>query len=630
MGLALGGAFALRRLDDADTFWHLAAGRWIWNHVRIPRTDPFSFTASDHAWINLQWLFDLIVYLIHRAGGAGLLVVASAAASVTAVGLLIKNLRLSLGSCGTGLLTLWILIILQERLLIRPEMLSFIFLGAVVHLLATARSDEGRRLWLLVPIMLVWVNCHALFIVGLFVIACGVGAALVSRLPLLPGTWRAGPGPGDLLTRRMLGAGLSAGLVTLANPYFLDGLLFPLKLLSRIAGSRADFGAIGEFHGPFSTYYPTLAVKTFRVFFPFSAGVVLLAAALRLFPGLVKRRRGPGSDRFDLAGVGILAGLGYLSLLARRNMGLFVVGTAPFVAQSLGVLVARLPEWRGQTVDRLRRVATMTMISVFAAGLWLVASNEFYRWDDQTHETGLDVLDTAVPIRAAHYARELALPPRLYNDLGAGGYLTWAEPVPGGVFIDGRLEVYDTAFFTSYEAGLKDMDLWSRQADALGINSVIVMHRYRSRHPLIRWLIESPRWSLVYYDEAAVVFVRVQGHEAIIRAAVYHLPTWSAATRDRLIRPAPSWRSPTGQAIGAVVYATLLYLMGRPTEAAEYDELGIRLGLSRPKEVVVLRRLAEYHDQRGEPDVARRHLRRALHLDPHNAEIRSDLDRLGG
>ena len=61
-GLAIG----LHKLDDFDTWWHLAAGRWIATHHAVPVTDTLSHTVRDHAWVNMQWLFDLALYGAHQ------------------------------------------------------------------------------------------------------------------------------------------------------------------------------------------------------------------------------------------------------------------------------------------------------------------------------------------------------------------------------------------------------------------------------------------------------------------------------------------------------------------------------------------------------------------------------------
>ncbi len=91
--IAVGFVFALRRLDDYDTWWHLASGRWIFDNRTIPATDTLSFTVPDHPWINLQWLYDLVLYFLYSIGGANLLVLTAAAAFATALWLMMKKGR---------------------------------------------------------------------------------------------------------------------------------------------------------------------------------------------------------------------------------------------------------------------------------------------------------------------------------------------------------------------------------------------------------------------------------------------------------------------------------------------------------------------------------------------------------
>jgi hypothetical protein len=43
-------------LSDADTYWHLAAGRWIVEHIRVPDADPFSHSMPSAPWAAHEWL----------------------------------------------------------------------------------------------------------------------------------------------------------------------------------------------------------------------------------------------------------------------------------------------------------------------------------------------------------------------------------------------------------------------------------------------------------------------------------------------------------------------------------------------------------------------------------------------
>lgn len=64
-------AFVLgfHKLDDFDTWWHLAAGRWIVGNGAVPATDTLSHTVPANPWINVHWGFDVLLYLLHEAGG---------------------------------------------------------------------------------------------------------------------------------------------------------------------------------------------------------------------------------------------------------------------------------------------------------------------------------------------------------------------------------------------------------------------------------------------------------------------------------------------------------------------------------------------------------------------------------
>ena len=72
----LAALFGIKQLDNSDTWWHLASGRWMVENWSIPSQDVLSFTVPGHDWINLQWLFDLLMYAVYQVGEAGALVLA--------------------------------------------------------------------------------------------------------------------------------------------------------------------------------------------------------------------------------------------------------------------------------------------------------------------------------------------------------------------------------------------------------------------------------------------------------------------------------------------------------------------------------------------------------------------------
>ena len=53
---------ALSPPQDADMWWHLAAGKEMVNQGKILTTDIFSYTHNGENWTNAFWLSDIILF----------------------------------------------------------------------------------------------------------------------------------------------------------------------------------------------------------------------------------------------------------------------------------------------------------------------------------------------------------------------------------------------------------------------------------------------------------------------------------------------------------------------------------------------------------------------------------------
>src|SRR4051794_30899667 len=54
---------------DPDLWWHLKAGQQIIDARSIPHTDDYSFTQQGSEWVAHEWLSEVIMEAIYRAGG---------------------------------------------------------------------------------------------------------------------------------------------------------------------------------------------------------------------------------------------------------------------------------------------------------------------------------------------------------------------------------------------------------------------------------------------------------------------------------------------------------------------------------------------------------------------------------
>ncbi len=594
--VALAAVLAFRPIDDFDTWWHLAAGRWIAGHGAVPSTDTLSHTVRDHRWINLEWAYEVVIYLLHSLGGPVLLSVAAAVGFTLAVWLLLRLVQPHVGDAGGAILSLLVLLVMQDRFTVRPEMVSFPLLVGLLSVLEFARTREGRGLWLLVPLMVIWVNVHGLFIIGVFAILCALSGAWSRKLAL----W-----------------GLAAVLAVIVNPFGLSGVLLPVKLFTLIDKASPALQAIAEFRSPFASDAVGLGYATYKVLLVFGGVSVLAAFALN-----VRHRKVDGGRalRAELGGIAFFAGLAALSVIARRNTALFALGASPVIARSVASIASRFPE----TVRAwLRSIAPYGAAAVVAVALFLgasVVSGAFYRFDRQPREFGAGVLEGSFPIRAAAFAREAKLPPKLYNDIAAGGYLAWDDPIGDGVFIDGRLEVYDMEFFSDYVAAMYDPARFEADADRFGIQTVILFHRWENRRLLLERLFNGGIWSLVYADEVAAVFVKARGNEQALERAAAMNDTSNQATRAWLDRPVPAWRYPAGRIEGTRSFARLLATVGDAEGAVDAYTKLLALPIPTDEEIDVRLLLARRFSTTGRDELAREQARRVLAIAPSNLE----------
>ena len=580
------------KLDDFDTWWHLAAGRWIATHHAIPATDTLSHTVRDHAWVNVQWGFDLGLYALHSIGGPVLLCVAGAAAFCAVAVLLLRLVSRGIGAGLAAVVVLVAIIAAQERVTLRPELLSFLLLAAVLSVLEYGRRADGRGWFLLVPLMIVWANVHALFVIGAFAIVCAWIGTMSSP------------------DRRLVLWGGVALASVLASPFLLEGALFPLKLLTRLDGSSAVFQTIGEFESPFGAGVTSVSLVFYKILL--SVGIAAAVAALT-----VRFRR------FEWGGLIFFAGLVMISMSARRNVALFAIGSAPFIGRCLEIILESPPQWRQWAAQRAPVAAALAILgAVLVSGT--VATGALYKRDNSPQEFGAGVIEGAFPDRAVAFVRAARLPGRLYNDMAGGGYLTWDDPIGDGVFVDGRLEVYDTDFITDYVTATSVPARWQANADRYGIQTAMVCHRFESDRVLAGRLFQDPAWTMVYADEVVAIFVRTLGNDDAIARSATLRGEWDARTQAWLTRPVTrGWPYPSGRVVGTRAYARFVATIGQAEASIAAYRTLIELGLRPAEEIERRLLLARYFASHGRPVEAQEQARSILAIDPHHAEALS-------
>jgi tetratricopeptide (TPR) repeat protein len=472
-------------------------------HRATPTHDVFSYTATDHQWIELRWLYCVLAHLGWQLGGPTFLILAKTMIIAAAFFIIAWPVRSILTTLpGVLVLTLGVCSA-SSRFLVRPEVATTLFVCAFLTVLdGFARGRFRRLIWGLPLLQIVWVNSHTLFVFGPLLVALYAAGDTIRRLvsrfarrrsrkPLRP--------PEPLLNTRLA---LLAALVVAAcwiNPYGHRGALFPFLLAQEIQDQHLLGKTIKELLSP-------LAVGSWTWDFHVAAGLAALSALSFAW----------NLRRTDPARLIIWAAHLALAATAIRNVGLF-----SFVATwaTLRNLQDSLPPHAKAAFPlrlpaRAKTAAHAVLFCSLVFSAWYAASDRLERRTKSPRSFGFGIVDQRFPIAATNFILENNAQPQLFHALGDGSYLIWAARHRFPVYVDGRLEVYGEAFIRDYYAVLNSD--WENFADGLGINTAMIQQGHLV--PLIPPLVASPDWVLVHVDPGEMVFVRdIPDHADLIR-----------------------------------------------------------------------------------------------------------------
>ena len=517
-------------LSDFDIWWQLASGRWMWDQGMVLRQETFSYTAAGTPW-TYPAAGEILFYWIYRQGGLELLSLVTPLACLAISLLLIRK---------GGMLRAWAVAIaaplIAWRANVRADMFTTVL--AAIFLVVLWENHRGAKntrgwLWILPPLMAIWVNLHPGFLLGLALMAL-----FTLRRP-----------------RRLLPCTALAVLATLANPfgwrvYSWTGTLANLLPLPPAVQSVLGKGwhpATSAFIGEFARTPVSLPIlgDALRWRDPDSAlwwlmALALIAIAVGLF-------RGEGWGPLVLT---CIAGA---ALAASRIQAVFAIATVILAPDLLAL--ADLPadvSRDGETGDPVQQnesglnklwtaIAALLLLVFTGMRVTDLATNRYYLAHGQIASFGTGV-SRWFPERAAKFIEETHPPRELYNDYNSGGYLTWRLAPAYPVFIDGRGDPYGTELFFLQErlsGEVPASDEWRAAIDKWKIHTLMIsVSRLGGYGGLpVKAFCDSDEFRLAYVDETAVVFVdadSLPGLKALdCRSFALNVPSPSASTWDR-------------------------------------------------------------------------------------------------
>ncbi len=454
-------ALATRNITDGDFWWHLRTGEYILQTRTIPHQDIFSYTRAGQEWITHEWLSQVLIAVLFQLGGFGALILTFAAIIAAAFFLAFRRSRGNLYF--GGFVTLLGALATAALWDVRPQMFALLLTSILLWILDRYRNDESTRLiWLLIPLMVLWVNLHGSFILGLILPALYLIAEWIERTRLVSCEYR-------LSTRALGRLGLIIALMLLVVPLNPNGARmysYPLETLNNpIMQSQINEWQSPDFH--------RIEMQPFAW--------LLLA----MFAASAFARRRPSFTQIVLLAVTL-----FEALRAVRLIPPFVLVAIPILGDAIPDAAVLAPlRQRGEV--RLNWVVLGVAFVATALYGGVVVQNQ-----SKTEQA-------SYPMDAVEFIQRENLSGPMFNLYEWGGYLIWRMYPERRVFIDGRADVYGS-LIQDYLATFRAAPTWRTTLERYGVRWVLVP----TDAPLAALLNGNSSWRQVYQDSQAVVFVR--------------------------------------------------------------------------------------------------------------------------
>lgn len=466
-----------------DVWWHLATGRWIFEHGRVPDVDIFAINPA-HAvkGVSPSWLGSLILYMIQAFSGfQGLQIFR---VIILVLPLLLWSL-IVLRKKRPLFLTLFLTLVICEVFLLRAHLRPYIFNHAffllwLMGLWAIWRRGHWLVAMTLFPLMLLWRHIHlGFYVYGLSLLAV---ITVLSCMKLIRS--RAGA-PARRARQSLTAFGvlwMLAALAWVITPYGWEGITYPVRVL--LDPSSAQLYAIR----------PIIAeMLPPREFLTDRNNWWMLTFLLVVFWSLA-------SSRWRLTLMALFVVPLGMFLYCFRAIDFCVITSA-----ALAIIAAC-----GMDRSKIRlinRVCALLVIVMAARLIVLLAHPGVAIINGQPRPLSSLSTDPVCPDAALKFMRDHQMEGIVFNSSMYGGYLQWSAYPALRPVADNRF--YNMPLRANYHLALNDPEnYWDRFTGDYGITIALLNVMHPSSADLISFLAQRPDWTPVFVSGPHVVFVK--------------------------------------------------------------------------------------------------------------------------
>jgi hypothetical protein len=404
-------------LKGNDFFWHLEYGYYILDHGALPESDWLTWTFEGKPYQITQWLGEVLMALAVRLGGPLMLSVmmtASACATLffawrTAL-LYISHRTLALSLAA---FTVFPLLVMSAR----PQVFGLLAFSVLVWLLAV--WFERKAKWALVgmsAVMVLWVNLHGSFIIGVLYIAALGGAAWLASFVEMKGKFVASvQAHGPLVV-----ASFAAIFAVLLNPYGWRAFECVYQI-SQLKTTTS--GVISEWQAT------SLTTANGPAFY------LIVLTVLMCITFAKQRPTVPTMLGF--------VGTVYFGMQADRQSLIAMLALVPFIAKAVKDtrIEAELGHKLSLAVPLWKAALAVVLTLGASVGLHNLAKEMFVKHHESDY-----------PVKVMRFLDDNNIQGKIFNRLEHGGYIA---SLGRKSFVDGRLDLFgDDMTFDTYHAAL--------------------------------------------------------------------------------------------------------------------------------------------------------------------------------
>lgn len=464
-----------------DFWWHITVGKEIVTNGSIPTVDVYSYTEAGQPYLSYQmfWLMEVILYSVYKLGGPELVVFLQSLMITCAYLVIFWICRLTSKSwriAAMGVLFAAALGINDWN--VRPQGITFLL--ASLYLLAIYEyRNKPHWGWLVIfPAgMLVWVNSHGTFVIGLALIGIWWGQEI----------WTA-------IRQRIVHEQIIE-----AKRIIVPGIMFTITLLMCLLNPRGT-GIINYVetltsNGVVQNMVTEWAAPTFGTWMGILFFCGMIGSALLM---IVSPKR---PDFFQIATFLVF---GILGLKTSRGSVWFGIVMAPIVAEHVAATVLRYQKAERKTANhegsRILNYSFALMICVMG-----VISIPWLKGNLPLPSAKAGLISTETPVQATEFLLKDNPPGRMFNSMSFGSYIIWSAYPQYQVFVDSRIELFPENVWLDYFRISNAEGDWEAQLREYGVNTLMLSPV--EQPALVKAISQSSDWKLVYQDPVALIYV---------------------------------------------------------------------------------------------------------------------------